>query len=164
MNMSRYHWWKGARGEWYVLIQFVLVTMVIFGPRTCCGLPEWKEPFVLLGSMGGGMLMVAGSLLAVAGLLNLGKNLTPLPRPKDTATLIETGAYRLVRHPIYGGIILSAFGWSLWVHSLLTICYATTLLMFFEIKSNREEQWLMEKFPEYSNYRRRIRKFIPFLY
>jgi hypothetical protein len=35
---------------------------------------------------------------------------TPVPYPKDRALLIETGPYRVVPHPIYGGGILAAFG------------------------------------------------------
>ncbi len=164
MNPFRDHWWKGSRGEWYVLIQFTLILLLLFGPRASHGMTQWTAVYALLGSLGGGLLLMAGLSLAVAGLLHLGMNLTPLPRPKENATMIQTGVYRLVRHPIYGGIIVSAFGWSLWIHSILTICYAALLLLFFEIKSNREERWLMEKFPEYSEYRRRARKFIPFVY
>ena len=94
----------------------------------------------------------------------MGKNLTPLPRPKENATLVVSGAYRLVRHPIYSGITFMAFGWGLWLHSWLTIGYALLLFAFFDIKSRREERWLEEKFPEYAVYRKRVRKLVPFVY
>lgn len=99
-------WWKGSRGEWYVIAQFVLFALVVFGPRTWSGSPTWTSPYMQLGTIGGGILLLMGGLLAVAGIFGLGANLTPLPYPKDEATLVETGPYRLVRHPIYSGVIL----------------------------------------------------------
>jgi protein-S-isoprenylcysteine O-methyltransferase Ste14 len=96
--------------------------------------------------------------------VSLGHNLTPLPRPKDDATLVVTGAYRLVRHPIYSGLTAMAFGWGMWVHGWLTLGYALLLFAFFDLKSRREERWLMEKFPDYAAYQRRVRKLIPFVY
>ena len=112
----------------------------------------------------GGVLFIAGILLGSNGAVNLGKNLTPLPLPKENATLITTGAYRFVRHPIYSGISFMAFGWGLWLHSWLTIGYALMLFAFFDIKSRLEERLLVEKFPEYAAYRKHVRKLLPFVY
>ena len=162
--MSHKPWWKGSRGEWYLVVQAGLFLLLAFGPRTWQGLPEWGTPYMSLGSIGGGVLFLAGILLAATGAINLGRNLTPLPQPKENGTLIVTGAYRLVRHPIYSGITFVAFGWGLWLHSWLTIGYALLLFAFFDIKSRREERWLVEKFPEYAAYRNRVRKLIPFVY
>jgi protein-S-isoprenylcysteine O-methyltransferase Ste14 len=114
--------------------------------------------------LGGGLLFLAGILLAATGTFNLGKNLTPLPVPKDNATLIVDGAYRLVRHPIYSGIIFMAFGWGVWLNSWLTVFYALLLFIFFDIKSRYEERLLMEKFQKYAAYRTRVKKLIPFIY
>ncbi len=157
-------WWKGLRGEWYLVIQAGLLLLVAFGPRTLRGLPAWTSPYAWLGSLGGSVLLAAGILFAATGAVNLGKNLTPLPQPKKDATLITSGAYRFVRHPIYSGIILMAIGWGLWLHSWLNIGYAVLLFVFLDIKARREEKWLLEKFPEYAAYRKRVRKLIPFLY
>lgn len=162
--MSDRQWWKGSRGEWYLLVQAGLFLLLAFGPRNWEGLPAWGYPYGWLASLVGGVLFFAGIVLAATGAANLGKNLTPLPRPNEKGTLIVTGAFRLVRHPIYGGITLIAFGWGLWLHSWLTILYALLLFAFFDIKSRREEQWLVEKFPEYAAYRKRVRKLIPFVY
>ena len=50
-----------------------------------------------------------------------GENLTPFPEPLPGARLVESGAYRLVRHPIYGGLILGALGWGLLTASPLAL-------------------------------------------
>jgi len=54
--------------------------------------------------------MAAGGLLALRGVIDLRESLTALPHPRDGATLVEHGVYRLVRHPIYGGIIIGSLG------------------------------------------------------
>jgi protein-S-isoprenylcysteine O-methyltransferase Ste14 len=162
MNRSHAPWWKGARGEGYVGVQIALFALVVFGPRT--GGLAWTFPYTFLGSIGGALLILTGGLLAVAGIFKLGPNLAAVPYPKDQATLVETGPYRLVRHPIYSGGILMAFGWAFWVHGWLTIGYAIILMVFFDVKSRREEQWLQEKFPGYNAYQKRVRKLIPLIY
>lgn len=108
--------------------------------------------------------MAVGMFFVIAGIISLGANITAVPRPKDMATLVETGPYGLVRHPIYGGGILLAFGWALFSHGWLTIVYAIILFVFFDFKSSYEEQWLKAKFPYYTSYQRRVHKLIPFLY
>jgi protein-S-isoprenylcysteine O-methyltransferase Ste14 len=157
-------WWKGARGEWYVVTQTALLALILLGPR------HWPGPFTLpnglarAASVAGIALMVAGGGLVLAGFYHLRRNLTPLPYPKADGHLVERGVYRLVRHPIYAGVIAMAFAWALLVHGLLTLGYAVVLLVFFDVKSRREERWLREKYPGYRRYAERVRKLIPYLY
>ncbi len=77
---------------------------------------------------------------------------------------METGEYAIVRHPIYSGVSLIALGWALARRSPLVLGYALMLFLFFDIKSRREEDWLRQKFPNYSGYQRRVKKLVPFLY
>jgi protein-S-isoprenylcysteine O-methyltransferase Ste14 len=118
----------------------------------------------MFGTGGGLLLILAGVSLLGSGIFSLRKNLTPLPRPSEKTTLIETGPYRIVRHPMYGGGVLMALGWALLVHSFLTIGYALLLFIFAHFKSRREERWLVEKFPKYADYQKRVPKLIPFVY
>jgi protein-S-isoprenylcysteine O-methyltransferase Ste14 len=157
-------WWKGSRGEWYVVVQVVLMLLVFLGPRT---LPGWRlrpYPLAPLRVIAGGILMALGGLLLAAALVRLGPGLTPLPYPKDGAALVRTGPYGLVRHPMYGGGLMIAFGWALFVRGPLTLGYALLLLLLLEVKSRREERWLAERFPDYAEYQRRVPKLIPFVY
>ncbi|MEI7987932.1 MAG: isoprenylcysteine carboxylmethyltransferase family protein [Chloroflexota bacterium] len=162
--ISNAAWWKGRRGEWYVIVQVIFFGLVLFGPQTVEGFPAWRFPYSHLASGVGAVCLLIGCLLAVSGVFRLGTNLTAVPYPKEQATLVETGTYRLVRHPIYSGLIFMGFGWALWVHGWLTIVYAIILFVFFDIKSRREEQWLKEKFPDYAAYQKRVNKLIPFIY
>jgi protein-S-isoprenylcysteine O-methyltransferase Ste14 len=117
-----------------------------------------------VGLVLGGVVGLAGAALLLAGLLGLGRNLTAVPHPKADATLVQSGAYSIVRHPIYSGIILGAIGLGLFQASTLVVLYALILLLFFDIKSRREEQWLAAKFSDYAHYQQRVRKLIPFVY
>ncbi len=77
---------------------------------------------------------------------------------------METGAYRLARHPIYGGLIIAAAGWGLLMASPVALLLAAVLLGFFDLKSRREELWLADGYPGYAAYRARTRRLLPGLY
>ena len=161
---SRPAWWKNTRGEWYVVVQTILFALIAFGPGWIDVRLDLPEPWRAAAMIAGLILGASGLLLALAGLWRLGDNLSILPHPKDGATLVQSGAYRIVRHPIYSGLIVGAAGWALMNASLLTLVYAVILLAFFDIKSRREERWLARKFPDYAAYQTRVRKLIPFIY
>ena len=65
---------------------------------------------------------------------------------------------------VFVGLALIGLGWALFVQGWLTLAWAGLLLVFFDIKSRREEAWLMARFPTYAAYRKRVRKLIPYLY
>jgi len=157
-------WWKGTRGEWYVVVQIVLVVLVAVGPRTWNGWPSWRFPGGRFVSLVGLALLVGGAGLLVGGVAKLGVALTPLPYPAADAVLQETGVYRVVRHPMYCGVILAGFGWALLSRGWLTLGYVGAGCVFLELKVRREEKWLLERFPGYGAYQRRVRKLIPFVY
>jgi protein-S-isoprenylcysteine O-methyltransferase Ste14 len=138
--------------------------MIVLAPRTLPSLPAWSRHWQLTGCIGGGLLMVCGTLLALAGVFNLGRNLTPFICPKGAAVLLEQGAYRFVRHPIYSGILQLAIGWALFVNGWLTLLYTAILFMVFDRKLRREEELLRRTFPGYTAYAGRVRRLIPFIY
>ncbi|RPJ87566.1 MAG: isoprenylcysteine carboxylmethyltransferase family protein [Acidobacteria bacterium] len=164
MHENQPPWWRGKRGEWYVIVQLVLIGVFFFGPRTLPGLPDWPALRDWISTFAGAILIFAGAALFFAGLLMLGSGLTPLPYPRAKAKLIQTGPYGIVRHPIYAGGLVLAYGWALAVQGWFTLLYATILLVFLDFKSAREERWLVEKFPDYPEYQRRVRRLIPFVY
>jgi protein-S-isoprenylcysteine O-methyltransferase Ste14 len=112
----------------------------------------------------GAVLMVVGAGVALAGALALGRNLTPFPKPTEQAQLVRHGIYALIRHPLYTSVILVSIGWSLIWQSWPALLVAATLIPFFHAKARHEERWLREKFREYADYERRVRRFIPWLY
>ncbi len=154
----------GQRGEWYVTIQFLLFILIFLVPLALPKLVDWASPWAEIGIGLGFILLGAGGLLAMAGVLSLGSSLTAVPYPKDEATMVESGAYRFVRHPIYSGIIMGSIGWGFLTNSFLALLLAVVLFLFFDIKSRREEKWLVEKYENYPDYQQRVHKLIPLIY
>ncbi len=162
--MTSAPWYRGARGEWYVVVQAALFALIAAGPRALSGWPAWPQPWALVATWVGFAMMLTGAAVAAGGVFRLGPNLSVLPYPKDCLELIETGPYAIVRHPIYSGLIVGALGWGLYLHADLTLIWALSLFVLFDAKARREEIWLAEKFPEYAEYRTRVKKLIPWLY
>ena len=138
--------------------------MIALAPRNLPGFPEWSSSFKTSGTFLGGLMLVSGVMLATAGTFNLGRNLTPFICPKAGSILLEQGAYRLVRHPVYSGLLQICFGWGLWNHGWLTLGYSLILFLIFDRKSRREEKFLLARFPGYAAYSRRVKRLIPFIY
>jgi protein-S-isoprenylcysteine O-methyltransferase Ste14 len=116
-------------------------------------------------SMGAGaLLFVTGLWVAFRGIGQLGPNLTALPAPTDAGELVVTGIYRRVRHPIYAGVIAVALGWAFFVVSPAALVVALALAGWLDLKSRREEAWLLARYPGYAAYRRGTSRFVPGLY
>lgn len=126
--------------------------------------PRWPRSARVTLRVLGAMVAVGGLPLVLSGLRRLGEQLTPYPRPAEGGSLKQDGVYGLVRHPIYGGILLLVLAWAL-ITSPLVLAPTAVLVGLFEAKHRREELWLTERFPDYAAYRRRVRhRFIPFLW
>ena len=150
-------------GIGFVLVQAVLLGILFFGPTHFNAGASIEPPNDLLLWCGYG-IFILGTVIALIAAINLGKNLTPLPRPKENAELIQRGLYRFVRHPIYFGVIVLSLGWGLIQQSALVWLYVLIIAIFFDIKSRKEEQWLVERFSAYVGYQGRLRKLIPWIY
>lgn len=112
----------------------------------------------------GNALFVAGLALGALGALPLGRRLSPFPQPVPAAQLRTTGIFGLVRHPIYGGVILLFAGIAVRSGSWVAMVLAATLVPFFWAKSRHEERLLEKRFPEYAEYRQKVRRrLLPFL-
>jgi len=150
-----------GRGERWFAVQVVLMVAVALSPFVSQIPDDGRLSIVRALGM---IIFVAGLALVGVGGLYLGNSLTVFPRPKEDATLQQGGIYALVRHPIYSGVILAALGGSLSALSPLGLLLSFVLIAFFDRKSRREEIWLVEKFPEYVEYRKRVKRLIPWLY
>jgi protein-S-isoprenylcysteine O-methyltransferase Ste14 len=150
-----------ARGGNWVLAQLLVMFLAFIIPvsfGTGHLIPDQALSLV------GVAATVLGMLLAIWGLASLGDALTPFPKPLNEASLHRQGAYKLMRHPIYAGLILASFGWALWWLCPNGVLYVLILAIFFDRKAAYEEIWLQQKYPKYADYMREIKKFIPGVY
>jgi protein-S-isoprenylcysteine O-methyltransferase Ste14 len=152
----------GPRGEGWVVAQVVLLLAIALSALVGLGWSGSLEPVAIAAGV---LLMAAGGALVVLGGVQLGSALTPFPLPRRTGELSAGGVYARARHPMYGGGILIALGWSIVFASVLGLVLTVLLAVFFELKARREEAWLVGHYPEYEAYRRRTpRKLLPFVY
>ena len=147
---------KGVR---FVAVQAALFVVVGAGPGWFGGAGSTGALRALALAV-----MVLGVALALAAGFRLGRNLTPLPVPVADGRLVTTGVYAFVRHPIYGGLLVLALGWSALAGSLGTLMATLALWALFEFKSRFEERALLARYPEYARYRAGTRRFVPYVY
>ncbi len=82
---------------------------------------------------------------------------------KEGHVVIESGPYGLVRHPIYTGLIASAFALALQTGMLVSLVGTVLLAFGFWMKARLEERLLGETLgPAYADYRRRTPMLAPF--
>ncbi|MCY7381762.1 MAG: isoprenylcysteine carboxylmethyltransferase family protein [Microcoleus sp. CAN_BIN18] len=156
---------KNSHGEYLVLLQCALLAgFAILPVYQLPGFKIQSPQLLYLTWFLASILGLGALILIVKGLIDLGKNLTPLPYPIENGELVQTGIYSIVRHPLYSGLILAALGWTIFQISLSHLIATAILLIFFDIKANREESWLSEKYPDYSEYRQRVKKILPGIY
>jgi protein-S-isoprenylcysteine O-methyltransferase Ste14 len=149
----------GPRGVGWVLVQGILIVLVaVAGWRLGAG---WSGPLRLIGVLVGGALIATGLAVVARARIDMGGVWTPLPKPRDNARLVETGAFAIVRHPIYVGLIVAGFGWGVVRASAVAIALTVLLAGFSYLKAVREEAWVETRYPGYAAYRARTPRFIP---
>jgi len=65
---------------------------------------------------------------------------------------------------VTNGLFTVSLGWALVWGSVPALALACVEVVFFDAKARREERWLVEKFPDYANYRHRVRQLVPWVY
>jgi protein-S-isoprenylcysteine O-methyltransferase Ste14 len=106
-------------------------------------------------------LMILGIAIALIAVLQLNKNLSPFPRPKDGGVLITNRLFKYIRHPIYTGILISAFAYAIYLGSGFKILIGCLLLVVFYFKTSYEEKLLEKKFSDYQAYKKSTNRFLP---
>ena len=148
----------GPRGEGWVVLQFLLFVAI----GVVAGFAEpWTSNVAPTLRALGTLAIAAGFLLLAMAFPKLGISTTAFPKPVEHGELRTDGVYGLARHPIYGGVILLALGWSL-LRGPIALVPTAALVVLFVLKSTREEAFLVERYPDYAAYRDRVpKRFIP---
>ena len=108
------------------------------------------------------VLTVAGMAFAVWARVYLGSNWSSAPMVKQGHELIRSGPYRLVRHPIYTGLLTSSVGTLLVNGKVRAVIGVVLIYVAFVIKSRIEEEFMVRTFgAEYEDYRRTTAAIIP---
>ena len=100
-------------------------------------------------------------ILGIVGILksikDLGKNISPFPEPLKNSSLVTSGFYKWIRHPIYYFSIFVSIGiliiYLSWFNLFLTI----SLIFILKYKIKVEEEYLKKKFANYKTYKKQLK-------
>ena len=125
-------------------------------------LPILEEPIFL--KVFGTVVYLSGLFVAVLGRVQLGNNWADLEdyRVLPEQSIVNRGIYGYIRHPIYTGDILLLFGLELALNSWLVLGVPVLIIIIVR-QALAEEEILSKSFPEYSAYRARTNRFIPYV-
>jgi len=110
-------------------------------------------------------LTTAGLLFAWWARIHLGRLWSDWVVKKQGHHVVDTGPYRLVRHPIYSGVILAAFATAIEKGTSFALLGAAIITFAFYTKARREERFLRAELDEdaYDAYARKTAMLVPFV-
>lgn len=117
-----------------------------------------ENPMILFTA---NFIMIFGMFFSIYALIVLGKNFSIIPQVRS---LVQSGPYKIIRHPLYTAEILSIFGIFLVRPSILTTAVFLLIILGQIYRAFQEEMLLDSIFPEYKNYRLKTSRFIPYIF
>ena len=106
-------------------------------------------------------LVISGNVLAVAILVQLGRSFSIMP---EARRLVTSGAYGVVRHPLYLAELVATIGVVIQFLSPWAVAIVVIQFAFQVARMHNEERVLASSFPEYDCYRDRTARLIPGIY
>ena len=105
----------------------------------------------------GFLIIIISFIILLVAIKDLGRNLSPFPRPINNSNLVTTGIYRFTRHPMYYSLIFISFGVFIIKLSIYYLFLSIGLGLIIKFKIALEEQYLNNKFKNYSLYKNEVR-------
>ena len=149
------NFFKGAYDLMLVSLQFIIISLHFF---------QWEfipqiqiiqvSPFSYLI---GYLIIIISFIVLLVSIKDLGRNLSPLPRPIKNSKLVTTGIYRFTRHPMYFSLIFISFGVFITKLSIYYLFLFISLNLIIKFKTILEEQYLKNKFKNYLRYQNEVK-------
>ena len=105
----------------------------------------------------GYLIIIIAFIILLFAIKDLGKNLSPFPRPIKKGKLVTSGIYRFTRHPMYYSLIFISFGIFITRLSLYYLFLVIILGLIIKFKIALEEQYLNKKFKNYLFYKNEVK-------
>lgn len=151
-----------AKGWVFAVIQFVYLAVIML--VSAYEFKYMNRPLVPIVTYIGVTLILLGTMFFTVVVLNFGQMITPNPVPREKAILKTSGIYKYIRHPMYTSVLVMFLGIVLYFQAYFSLALVVGLFIFFVLKTNYEEQFLRNRFPEYPEYSTHSKRFFPFLY
>ena len=105
----------------------------------------------------GFVIIIIAFIILLVAIKDLGRNLSPFPRPINNSKLVTKGIYRFSRHPMYYSLIFISFGVFITKLSIYYLFLSTSLILIIKFKIALEEQYLKNKFKNYFLYKNEVK-------
>ena len=105
----------------------------------------------------GFLIIIISFIILLVAIKDLGRNLSPFPRPINNSNLVTTGIYRFTRHPMYYSLIFISFGVFITKLSIYYLFLSISLGLIIKFKIALEEQYLNNKFKNYFLYKNEVK-------
>ena len=103
------------------------------------------------------LIIIIALIIMLVAIKDLGRNLSPFPRPINNCNLVTTGIYRFTRHPMYYSLIFISFGVFITKLSIYYLFLSISLGLIIKFKISLEEQYLKNKFKNYLHYKNEVK-------
>ena len=105
----------------------------------------------------GFLIIIIAFIIMLIAIKELGRNLSPFPRPLTNSNLVTKGIYRFTRHPMYYSLTLISFGVFITKLSIYYLFLSISLALIIKFKIALEEQYLKNKFKNYLLYKNEVK-------
>ena len=103
------------------------------------------------------LIILIAFIVMLVSIKDLGKNLSPFPRPINNSNLVTTGIYRFISHPMYYSLIFISIGFFIIKLSIYYLVLTISLALIIKFKIALEEKYLMNKFKNYLLYKKKVK-------
>ena len=103
------------------------------------------------------LIIIIAFITMFFSIKDLGRNLSPFPRPINNSNLVTTGIYRFMRHPMYCSLIFISIGVFIIKLSIYYLFLTISLTLIIKFKIALEEKYLMNKFKNYLLYKNEVK-------
>ena len=110
-----------------------------------------------LSYLAGFFIIIIAFIILLVAIKDLGRNLSPFPRPINNSDLVTTGIYRFTRHPMYYSLIFISFGVFITKLSIYYLFLSISFGLIIKFKIALEEQYLNNKFKNYLVYKNEVK-------
>ena len=149
------NFFKAAYDLMLVFLQFFIISLHFFkwGFLPQKQIIQANPYFYFLGIL----IIIIAFIIMLVSIKDLGRNLSPFPRPMNNSSLVTTGIYRFTRHPMYYSLIFISIGVFIIKLSIYYLILTISLAIIIKYKIALEEKYLMNKFKDYLLYKNKVK-------
>ena len=151
-----------------IIVMLVIVEflgLIAFIPLDVFRFHLLPQPGPVVSSLGLGLFVAGWTIITLA--MRENAFAAPVVRHQEERhqTVIDSGVYSVVRHPLYAGMIPLLVGMSLWLESYAAAILAGVVILTLALRILFEEQFLKRELAGYENYTERVRyRLIPYIW